>query len=109
MQSSVTVVSQSHTVNNNRFLGSEEMEVSRVMRRTHFGILAEILQTAKDGAKQTRIMYDCNLNYRQTRRFVSYLLETGLLTIGNSYHTTEKGLRFLGAYQALKLLLDAKS
>ncbi len=80
-----------------------------VMQRSHFEILAEILQTAKDGAKQTRIMVNCNLHHRQTRRLVSYLLETGLLRIGDSYHTTEKGLRFLGAYQALKLLLDAKS
>lgn len=79
-----------------------------VMQRSHFEILAEILQTAKDGAKQTHIMVNCNLHHRQTRRLVSYLLETGLLRIGDSYHTTEKGLRFLGAYQALKLLLDAK-
>jgi len=79
------------------------------MRRNHFEIIAEILHTAKDGAKQTRIMYNCNLNYRQTRSLVSYLLETGLLTVGNSYHTTEKGLKFLEAYQTLELLLDAKN
>jgi len=79
------------------------------MRRSHFEIIAEILQTSKDGAKQTRIMYKCNLNYRQTRSLVPYLLETGLLTVGNSYHTTEKGLKFLKAYQTLKLLLDAEN
>jgi len=79
------------------------------MKRNHFHIIAEILETAKDGAKKTRIMYRCNLSYRQTKKLVSHLLETELLTVGSSYHTTEKGLQFLKAYQALELLLNTRN
>jgi len=82
-----------------------ELEVSRLKRRSRLETIAEILETAKDGAKKTRIMYGCNLSYRQTKKLLNHLLETGLLTIGNSYHTTEKGLRLLEAYHTLELLL----
>jgi len=93
----------------NAFLLDKEMEVSRLMRRSDIKIIAEILETAKDGAKKTRIMYRCNLSYRQTKKLVSHLLETELLTIGNSYHTTEKGLQFLKAYHTLELLLNTRN
>ncbi|NIR86204.1 hypothetical protein GWO13_01000 [Candidatus Bathyarchaeota archaeon] len=78
------------------------------MIRSSFEIIAEILRVAKYGAKKTRIMYSCNLSHRMTGNFLAYLLEADLLRIGNSFHTTEKGLRFLRAYQALELLLDTK-
>jgi len=76
------------------------------MKRNRLAIIAEILQAAKDGAKKTHIMYRCNLSYRQTIKFITDLLENGLLRIGNSYHTTKKGLQFLQAYQTLELLLE---
>jgi predicted transcriptional regulator len=79
------------------------------MRRSFFEIVAEILQVAKDGAKKTRIMYLCNLTYGATGEFLTYLLEAGLLKLGNSYHTTEKGLQFLKAYQTLELLLNTRN
>jgi predicted transcriptional regulator len=79
------------------------------MRRSYFEIIAEILETAKDGAKKTRIMYSCNLSYRQTKRLLNHLLGTELLTIGNSYHTTEKGLKLLEAYHTLELLLNTRN
>jgi predicted transcriptional regulator len=41
-----------------------------------------------------------------TEKFIGYALEAGLLEIGNSFHTTEKGLQFLQAYQTLELLLN---
>jgi len=85
------------------------MEVSRLMKRNHFEIIAEILETAKDGAKKTRIMYGCNLSYHQTKKLLNHLLETGLLAVGNSYHTTEKGLQFLRTYQTLELLLNTRN
>ena len=79
------------------------------MQRNRFDIIAEILQTAKDGAKKTHLMYQCNLSYRQTNKFLTDLLENGLLRMGNSYHTTKKGLQFLQAYQALELLLNTEN
>jgi len=79
------------------------------MKRSFFEIVAEILQVAKDGAKKTRIMRSCNLPYGLTGEFITYLLEADLLRIGNSFHTTEKGLRFLKAYQTLELLLNTRN
>ena len=99
----------SHTCLYPTSLAVQGMGVSRLMKRNHFRIIAEILETAKDGAKKTRIMYRCNLSYRQTKKLVSHLLETELLTVGSSYHTTEKGLQFLKAYQTLELLLNTRN
>ena len=76
--------------------------------RSFFEIIAEILRVARNGAKKTRIMYSCNLSYRMTEKFLTYLLEADLLRIGNSFHTTEKGLQFLRAYQTLELILSTR-
>jgi predicted transcriptional regulator len=76
--------------------------------RSFFEIIAEMLRVARNGAKKTRIMYSCNLSYRMTEKFLTYLLEADLLIIGNSFHTTEKGLRFLKSYQTLELLLSTR-
>ncbi len=77
--------------------------------RSSFEIVAEILQAAKNGAKKTRIMYTCGLSYRFVEKYLTLLLETGLLRIGNSYHTTEKGLHFLRNYQTMELLLKTRN
>jgi predicted transcriptional regulator len=77
--------------------------------RSSFEIIAEILRTAKNGAKKTRIMYTCGLSYRFTRRYIALLLETGLLRIGNSYHPTDKGMQFLQNYQTIELLLNTRN
>ncbi|MDH5390537.1 MAG: winged helix-turn-helix domain-containing protein [Candidatus Bathyarchaeota archaeon] len=79
------------------------------MKRDRLKIIAEILQAAKNGAKKTHIMYQCNLSYHQTKKLLTFLLETGFIRIGNSYDTTEKGLRFLQTYQTLELLLNRKN
>ncbi len=77
--------------------------------RSSFDIIAEILETAKNGAKKTRIMYVCGLSYRFVQKYLDLLLETGLLAIGSSYHTTDKGKGFLNKYQRLDLLLNTRS
>ncbi|RLI46170.1 hypothetical protein DRO69_03690 [Candidatus Bathyarchaeota archaeon] len=79
------------------------------MTRSHFTIIAEMLRAARQGAKKSRIMYACNLSYKATEEYITYLLDAGLLRIGNSFHTTEKGFRFLKAYQIIELLLTTKS
>jgi predicted transcriptional regulator len=84
------------------------LKVVSQMKRSLFEIIAEILQVAKNGAKKTNIMYSCNLSYRMTEKFLNYLLEAGFIRIGNSFHTTEKGMQFLQAYQTLELLLNTK-
>jgi len=77
--------------------------------RSTFEIIAEILRVAKNGARKTRIMYACGLSYRFVEKYLALLLETGLLQIGNSYHTTEKGIRFLQNYQTMDLLLKTRN
>lgn len=77
--------------------------------RSSFEIIAEILRVTKNGAKKTRIMHSCGLSYRFTEKYLALLLETGLLRIGSSYHTTEKGIRFLQNYQTMELLLKTRN
>jgi predicted transcriptional regulator len=76
--------------------------------RSSFEIIAEILETAKDGAKKTRIMYACGLSFRFVQKYLDLLIETGLLAMGNSYKTTEKGIAFLRKYQKLELLMTTR-
>ncbi|MCW4016431.1 MAG: winged helix-turn-helix domain-containing protein [Candidatus Bathyarchaeota archaeon] len=77
--------------------------------RSSFDIIAEILETAKNGAKKTRIMYSCGLSYLFVQKYLDLLLETGLLRLGNSYQTTDKGMGFLSKYQRLDLLLNTRN
>jgi len=77
--------------------------------RSSFEIIAEILRVAKNGAKKTRIMYACGLSHKFTEQYLILLLETGLLRIGSSYHTTEKGIQFLQNYQTIELLLNTRN
>jgi predicted transcriptional regulator len=77
--------------------------------RSSFEIIAEILRVAKNGAKKTRIMYACGLSHRFIEQYLTFLLETGLLRTGSSYHTTEKGMRFLQKYQTIELLLNTRN
>ena len=74
--------------------------------RSSFDIIAEILKISKNGAKKTRIMYSCGLSYNFVQKYLELLLETGLLEIGTSYHTTDKGLGFLRNNQKIELLLN---
>ncbi len=77
--------------------------------RSSFEIIAEILETSKNGAKKTRIMYSCGLSYRFVQKYLGFLLETGLLSLGTSYYTTDEGRRFLRKYQRLDLLLKTRN
>jgi len=77
--------------------------------RSSFEIIAEILETSKNGAKKTRIMYSCGLSYRFVQKYLGFLLETGLLSLGTSYYTTDDGMRFLRKYQRLDLLLKTRN
>ena len=77
--------------------------------RSSFEIIAEILNSAKNGAKKTRIMYSCGLSYRFVQKYLDLLLDTGLLSVGSSYQTTDKGMGFLRKYQTLELLMNTRN
>ena len=65
-------------------------------------VIADILTKALNGAKKTRIMYRANLNFLRANRYLSELLERGLIVEeddpnGGSvyYRTTERGKELL--------------
>ncbi len=84
-----------------------------VQMRSQMDIMASILNEAVKGAKKTRIMYRCNLSYRQLQRYLKLLLGMELLRSvskkesGKTYYfkTSAKGRAFLDAYRKLKALM----
>ena len=48
-------------------------------KRDRHDILAEILETAKDGAIKTHIMYKARLSYKQLDTYTTLLVEKGYL------------------------------
>ena len=48
-------------------------------RRDKLGIIAEILDVAKDGTLKTQIMYRANLSFVQLTEYLEYMLKTELI------------------------------
>ena len=68
------------------------------------GIINDILEVAKveDGTTKTRIMYSANLSHDQMKHYVRLLTESNLLHYDlhtQRFKTSEKGLRFIEAYE----------
>lgn len=80
--------------------------------RNRIEILCEILQAANGGiTTKVKIMYKANLSYAQLKEYLIYLTEHGLLRYdleGHAFKTTEKGLRFLKAYDQMIYALAEK-
>ena len=79
-------------------------------RRDRSGIMAEILEVARDGVLKTRIMYGANLSFAQLNEYLSLLSDLNLLEAVNTskrtiYKTTEKGLRYLQSYIEIRKML----
>jgi predicted transcriptional regulator len=70
--------------------------------RTSLQILADILDAVRGGARKTRIMYHANLSFRLLDRYLSYALETELVSAPCSddccYRLTPRGQEFLEKY-----------
>ncbi|MCJ7771061.1 winged helix-turn-helix domain-containing protein [Candidatus Bathyarchaeota archaeon] len=76
------------------------------LNRSRFEIMADILQRAVTGAKKTWLLYSANLSYSQHQKYISTLVELGLLLKNNGlYTTTQKGMDFITSYQKLTSLL----
>jgi predicted transcriptional regulator len=70
--------------------------------RSKLQIIADILVVAGKGAKKTRIMYQANLSYDLLKRYLTEVLEAGLISINKdekSYIITQKGEVFLKKYE----------
>jgi predicted transcriptional regulator len=79
------------------------------MKRNKYEIVREILELCKDPASKTRIVYQCNLNFRTINPHLERLTQTELLEASGdssvTYRTTAKGLEALKHMNALKSIL----
>jgi predicted transcriptional regulator len=76
--------------------------------RTRIEITSKILEIAVGGALKTRIMYGAYLSFPQTREYLDFLQEKGLLEYhkdDKQYWTTEKGKTFLTEIVEMQQLL----
>ncbi len=74
-------------------------------RRSRTEVIIDILTEARHGANKTRIMYRANLNFLRCNRYLSEMLENGLLREENhengpvTYVVTESGEALLKTLQ----------
>ena len=69
--------------------------------RCSLDIAREVLSIASVRARKTRIMYGANLSFRQVQKYLSTLLNNGLLEhdVDSGYLITEAGRGFLSLYE----------
>ena|SRR3990170_3352884 len=86
---------------------------SESKRRDRHDIVAEILETAKEGAIKTHIMYKAKLSYGQLSEYIPTLVEKGFLEnltverhrkAQHLLKTTELGAKFLENIRLLNSL-----
>ena len=83
------------------------VEMSMV-KRTNLEITAEILSFCKQPRAKTHVMYNTNLSWQITQKYLSQLQSLGLLEAHHSktkYTTTRKGLKFVEKWRELIKLL----
>jgi predicted transcriptional regulator len=76
------------------------VKTTRTKNRSSIDIVRDMLFSALEEVKKTRIMYQANLNFTQLERYLSLLLECGLVACNDNalYTTTKKGQEFLKTY-----------
>jgi len=78
-------------------LGSHILRAFKYRDRTT--IINDLLKTIKNKreVKKTQIMQSANLNYVQTKKYLSYLMSCGfvIVTEKDTYMITEKGSKYL--------------
>lgn len=78
------------------------------MKRTRYDLFAEILESSKEGAGITHIVYSCKLNWILANQLIDELLDAQLVETGDSFHTTEEGMQFIQSYKKMSCLLQKK-
>ena len=84
----------------------------RMKRRNNVDIMADILRISRGGAKKTWIVYRANLNFNIVKKYLSELMEKGLLAAykgSNTYQTTERGIEFLEQYDSFRKFHSSRS
>ena len=71
--------------------------------RRRIEIVADILRIVTNGARKTRIMYQCNLSFKLLEQYLRDVLKAGLVSVENAssgYVITKKGRRFLERFES---------
>jgi predicted transcriptional regulator len=65
-------------------------------------IIADILSVVRGGAKKTHVMYQANLSFTLLKRYLSEVLEAGLVSCvdNDNYELTNRGQSFLDRYDS---------
>ena len=76
-------------------------------------IAAAMLETALEGANKTNIMYRSFLSFPQLKEYLELLIDAGLLEHQEegrgTYHTTEKGQRFIKMYREVDAMVPKEN
>ena len=81
-------------------------------RRSRIEIINDILTASKNGAKKTDVMYRANLSFGQLQRYLSFLVDRGLISNRRNddgkvrYKTSERGKKVLEKYKELNNLIN---
>jgi predicted transcriptional regulator len=79
-------------------------------RRSSIEVIADMLRLGEAG--KTEIMYSANMSYRQLQKYLTFMLQLGLITkvtVGNpvvTYRVTRKGLRLLRSIEGILEILE---
>lgn len=80
-------------------------DMDALVIRDRFELMATILKVAKNGSTKTHIKNSANLSSSILKHYLDFLMKLNLIVEGNSYHTTEKGLEFICAFERLQRIL----
>ena len=81
-------------------------------RRSNIEVIADMLRLGEAG--KTEIMYSANMSYAQLQKYLTFLLQLGLIdkvTVGNpvvTYRVTRKGLRLLKSIDSILEKLELR-
>jgi predicted transcriptional regulator len=79
-------------------------------RRSSIEVIADMLRLGEAG--KTEIMYSANMSYHQLQKYLTFMLQLGLITkvtVGNpvvTYRVTRKGLRLLRSIDGILEILE---
>jgi predicted transcriptional regulator len=71
-------------------------------KRNSMELIAEMLESARGGARQTAIMYRANLSYELLKVYLQLLVQRDLISSRDAeglFHTSPKGMKYLKEYR----------
>jgi predicted transcriptional regulator len=72
--------------------------------RSRTEIVSLILDSVREGATKTKIMYKAYLSYTQLKEYLAYMGESGLIRYEEGtqvYRITEKGMKVMHLYEEI--------